>query len=402
MASLLLLAACRHALETDGQTDSSRYICFGRPAVSFAPIDVSQRSPNAGYPGIYSVLHNSLPEGESFGVVGCCVPYSISGGSVSTTPDYATASADWEHKKQLVHADVFYKQEVTYKNGRCSYPNLKKWYLPEDVPGTSLDFDRFRYSFFAYYPFEPYFTVTPSSSAALGTPKFTFTMPFVSATGTSNNAALDHELIPDAMISAHYDLEKASGNVTLTFRHLLTGLRFRVNNYDEEHDLTIHSLTLSGQFYRSLTLDFDESAHIIQQATPLSSDCYRGTFTIVSDSDPLATRQCIRGSSKLMGESEGSGGTTVLLLPDVNADPRNPTNPTYYLGNEKTLTITYSFDGGNTTTQTIPNIQLAYQPVQSTRYTANLNFAGGSFVLVFVADNNEHWEWDDENNLIIQ
>lgn len=398
LAGCILLPSCRHDLSEGTKPDPSQYICFGRPVVSFDPVDVSQRSKT----GLFSVLHNALPDGASFGVVACCVPFSIIGSSVSSTPDYASGSSDWENKKQLVHADVFYKQEVIYNKGLCSYRNLKRWYLPEDVPGTSLDFDRFRYSFFAYYPFGERFSVDPGSADALGTPKITFTMPFAKASTNTNTAAIDHNLIPDAMVAARYDLEKASGNVTLTFYHMLTGLRFRVNNYDETRDLTIHSLTFSGQFYRSLTLDFDSANHMAQKAAPLNEDCYRGTFTIVSERDPLATRQCIRGSSKLMGESDGDGGVTVLLLPDVNATPNDATNPSYYLGNDKTITITYSFDGEETKTQTIPDIKLAYKPVQSTRYTANLNFAGDRFALVFVADNNEHWEGEDENDLIIQ
>ncbi len=391
----IMFAACGDDFSDEVRNiDHTKYICFGTPAVSMEGVDMLRSEPMSRS----TLINDALPEGGSFGVMGYCVPYTLvtSGGniSVSQVKDYFAGASKWENKNSLVIPDVFYKQKVTYENGVCRYTPVKPWYTQQQVNNPNIRPENFYYSFFAYYPFDGNsFTVTPAGSTDYGAPKITFTMPFA---GGRLTTPLEHGDIPDAMLATQYDYQKVQGSVPFRFYHLLTALRFRINNYDDDRGLTIHSLTFSGQFYRSVTVDFEKNPPV-QKVDELNANNYWGTFSIVKDDNPEV---CIAGASRLMGATEGNpDGTTLLLLPNPDA---NPNAGTFYLGEQKTVTITYSFENGERVTQTMENINLAYKPMQSTRYTVNLNFMGGKFVLMCQPDNNEHWEGDNENDIVIQ
>ena len=394
----IMFAACGDDFSDEVRNiDHTKYICFGTPAVSMEGVDILRSEPLSRS----TLINGALPEGGSFGVMGYCVPYTLvtSGGdiSVSQEKDYFAGTSKWENKNSLVIPDVFYKQKVTYENGVCRYTPVKPWYTQQQVNNPNIRPENFYYSFFAYYPFDGnFFTVAPGRASDYGAPKITFTMPFENGSVTTSR---EHGNIPDAMLATQYDYQKAQGSVPFRFYHLLTALRFRINNYDDKRLLTIHSLTFSGQFYRSVTVDFAENPPV-QKVAELATSHYRGTFEIVNNTGNPEV--CIAGASRLMGVTdENPDGTTLLLLPNPDANP-NAVLPSFYLGEEKTVSITYSFENGSPVTQTIENINLAYKPMQSTRYTVNLNFMGGKFVLMCQPDNNEHWEGDNENDIIIQ
>ncbi len=94
----------------------------------------------------------------------------------------------------------------------------------------------------------------------------------------------------------------------------------------------------------------------------------------------------------------------MLLLPNLDADPSTadrPDNPIYSLGDKKTITIRYRYAGDvDARTAVIPDFHLSYRPAQSTRYTANLNFVGDRFVLIFQADT-DSWGDGSDNGIII-
>lgn len=398
----IMFAACGDDFSDEVRNiDHTKYICFGTPAVSMEGVDMLRSEPTTRS----TLINDALPEGSSFGVMGYCVPYTLStsGGDISVlnTPDYSAAGAKWDSKKSLVYPDVFNNQEVTYENGVCRYTSVKPWYTQQQVNNSNIRPENFHYSFFAYYPYNANLQVDTDGSdywsdRTWGAPRITFTMPW-------NNGGLtilrSHSDIPDIMLATQYDFQKAQGSVPFRFYHLLTALRFRINNYDDTKTLTIHSLTFRGRFYRSVTVDFAENPPV-QKVAALNENSYSGTFTIVSRDNPEV---CTAGTSKLMGATgDNPDGTTLLLLPNPDANPNAETNPSFYLGDQKSVTITYSFDGEVEQQQTIANINLAYKPMQSTRYTVNLNFMGGKFVLMCQPDNNEHWEGDNENDIIIQ
>ena len=80
--------------------DASSVITFGLPAVSVEAV---------GQPGIdkapgRSTLLNAFPSGESFNVLGYCIPRNVSN---TAEEDRSQASQNWKQKAQFSCADVF-------------------------------------------------------------------------------------------------------------------------------------------------------------------------------------------------------------------------------------------------------------------------------------------------------
>ncbi|MDE6527528.1 MAG: fimbrillin family protein, partial [Muribaculaceae bacterium] len=280
---------------------------------------------------------------------------------------------------------------VTINANGTTYANIQPWKIQAGYADNN-----FLYTFIACHPTDN-FSISPSNAATVGAPQFTFTMPL---TGNSLTTPLSHENVPDALLAARFDHKRTDGKVKLSFYHILTGLRFRVNNYTDRN-LTITGMTLSGRFYRSATFDFS-SENVVQRTPSLASNNYQGVFTLAGNNGAVTT---VPGNgSKLIGQTEANpDGTTILLLPNPDADPSTAdANTLYSLGDNKDITIHYRYEGDNADkTSVIKDFHLSYTPAQSTRYTANLNFVGDKFVLIFMADNNEQWENGSDNNIDI-
>lgn len=374
----------------DINPDPVRYVTFGLPGVMMQGVEM------AGGPDTKSVLHNSFPDGGMFRVFGYCIPDMVNG----SENDYAAASSPWNTKSQRIKADIFYETDVTCSGAVTSYGNgsLKEWYTAgfNGVP-EGAQVSQFRYSFLAHYPVDC-FTMNMRNADAVGVPVLSFSMPW---SGGDMDTPRDHAEIPDAMLAARFDHIRANGAVPLNFYHIMTGLRFRVNNYSDE-DLIIESARLSGQFYSEATFDFT-TTKVKQTATALGQKSFSGYFSLIADG---TSQTCPSGaSSPYLGVSDTNPeGTTVLLLPNLDADPSTadrPDNPIYSLGDKKTITIRYRYAGdADVKTAVIPDFHLSCRPAQSTRYTANLNFVGDRFVLIFQADT-DSWGDGSDNGIII-
>lgn len=349
MAAVSLMA-CDKEEVMEVPSVSGEYIEFGMPSVG---LDVETRAPL-----------NQLAEGTSFGVLGYCLAQTQPG---DTTLNTATGSVSWDTKKSLCRPHVFYKQEVAYSGGICSYSPLVPWLA-----------DDYRYSFFAYYPYGDGkgFTVTTGEST-LGAPSVKFSIPFDSM---DEDTELDDAQVPDAMVAQSIDVIRNTGQVQLNFLHLLTGLNFQVNNYNATDDgatpgdpVTIHSLKLKGTFYKSIEINFDNNY-------VFPSETFRGTYTLLGDSeDDDITIGGLESVSQI-------GGKTLLLVSNLKETGVEDG----YLG-DLDLVIEYTFGSGKSkfVTKTRPE---NFQPSGGTIYTAQLNFIGDSFVLNFVVDNDQKWE----------
>lgn len=356
------------------QADDPSVISFAHPAVSILGIQQTDSDNRSR-----STLVSSFPIGTEFKVLGYCIPRTVGN---TNTDDRSQAATPWNNKAAFSRPDVFYNTTVTIGSGSTSYGTLKPWYT---TGSDGNDATQFRYSFMAYYPATGSFTVTPSNDATIGAPKFTFSIP--------SAAYNDHTRIPDAMIATRFDHRPSDGKIALTFRHILTGIRFRINNYSDD-DLVLTNVTLSGNFYRSATFDF--STTTVKQTTPALSagNSYAGNFRFIENEAVITGN-----GSQLLGQ--GDEGTTLLLLTNPDATPASVDQGTnYFLGSDKVLTITYRMGNSAPITTTIP-FKLSFKTVPATRYTANLNFVGDEFVLIFLADNNENWENGSDNDLII-
>lgn len=355
-AVILLLAAALGSCSKEPAEPFApeTYIGFGLPAVSMSGPEISDMDTRG-------TIYNAFPDGESFGVLG----YLKS--------NDANAAANWATKYLLLRPDVFDRRVVTYQDGACSYAGLEPW---RDERSETANL----YTFFAYYPSDA-FTIESSNADGAGAPLLTYTMPF-----SGNNLSLDSHTAVDAMVAVKYDHTKVMGNVDFTFSHLMTAIRFKVNNYDGSTPLRINSISLAGNFYRSTTLDYTPVAQS-NNLKRTTSGTYNGTYSVYNDSNNPFT--VAAGTSLFVGEGEGS---IILLLPGIDSGNSSVRG----LGPDVSFSCEYIFmndfaqNGGG-------SLDYSFEP--GTLYTINLNFIGDSFTINITSDN---WENGSDNDIIIQ
>ena len=381
VALALLLPSCQQeTLDQTGEAPSpADYIQFGTPTVI---LNTESRS----------ITKDALNAGDAFGVLGYCVPYQRE----NPIPNYNSGSDSWSTKRRLCYPDVFDKQPVKVTSNGCQYDfneegqaststnyHPKSWYKagtnPEGGSNSTIpEADDYKYTFIGYYPYANYFDITYKSQYEDGTdygaPVLTFTMP---QTGGDN---LNHNDTPDAMLGVLYDRTKNEGNVNFNFSHMLTALGFEVNNYSEDRDLIIHSVKLSGSFYKKITVDFTTSPATIAFPT----DRYTGTYTLLNEDLQLGHPE----EGEITKSSDLLGGEHLLLI----SGEENK-----YFGEDVKVTIEYTF--GNEANKTYSASRPGtFTPQPGVKYTAQLNFVGDTFILQFVVDNNETWEDGGSDN----
>lgn len=362
---LMFLSACEQ--EELPSLSSEDYILFSSPKIA---VETSTRS---------TFVEDALPDNSSFGVMGYCVPYQRN----STTNDWASGIASWSSKRVNAHPDVFCQQQVTYDGTSCTYSytgtnsdkGLRKWYNLEDNPEAEQP-DNYQYTFFAYYPYDK-FTVTPTDETTKGAPVLTFTMPFDS---NNVNNILKDEDTPDAMLAVEYNHRRTGGNVGFNFNHIMVGLGFAVNNYNYGADdvVTITSITLSGQFTKSMTINFNKDTN--DQGFYSCSGTYSGTYQIFSGSQDIAPNTSIEPHKHLLLLSDAAGGT--------------------YFGTDVQVNVAYRFNGEDKTFSA--GRPSDFMPRAGTKYTAQLNFVGETFVINFIAAEDEFWENGGDSDITIQ
>lgn len=396
------------ALPACSSVENVRVTEYGDDIIRFAAPTIVMGAPEVN---TRATLLNTVTENTTFGVFGYCVPYS----ATEDKANWANGTTEWAGKKAFSHADVMYNQPIYYDGAKCVYrghendPDLPRhWYTQADV-GTddskaTINFGQFKYTFIAYHPYSQQghggFSIEPADAATRGIPQLSYTMPYSAATDRGRELNID--VVEDVMWAMKTDHLPGSGGVELEFRHVLTGLRLQVNNYNPVDDtgantVTLHSITLEGDFYRSATIDF-------ALATPemtVGADWYSGTFHFLKDD---ASWEVPANSGRIVGSTPGKAdGTTILLLPNAKAKASvsAPNDPIPYLGANKTITVVYSYPGEAKQTKHVRNFSLGRIPEQGICYTLNLNFVGNQLLLMFTADSIEYWEAGSDNDIII-
>lgn len=378
LPGLALLTGC----SADGneppmpEPDPTQSIVFGQATAS-GGIDAQKQASTPSR----STLLNALPEGAQARVYGYCVPLSV-----SLNADPASATLPWVQKANYSVPDVFPGSNtsegnivgttLTVNNGRLKYDGSPKPWLT----GSNLDADAANYTFISHYPATGAFTYSRHAVAAnsrTGAPRFTFTMPAAAAT--------DHTAIPDAMVAAKFDHQKSDGQVHFTYRHILTALRFQINNYSAE-ELKLTSIRLEGDFFN--TADFTFNTGEIVQSTAATT--FHGNW----DLSPTGGMTVASNSGRPLGD--GTRGTSVMLLPDPAITP-SAGNDTDCLGSNKKLHVTYSI-GTTQYTQEL-DVKLLFKPAGGTSYALNLNFVGNEFVIFFQPT--DLWENGSDNGIVI-
>ena len=301
------------------------------------------------------VAGTSLPNASSFGVLGYFVPYVVG----STTLNYPGASGSWENKKHNCHPDIFYKTNVTYNNGACTYANPEGWVTTSSNDSNPADYT---YTFFAYYPFDVWSVDTAES--AKGAPKFSYTFPF---TSTNTSTLLNDNQIQDVMVASVTNHVRANGAVPLNFTHLLTGLNIKLVNYDNKNQIQVTSVTLSGTFHKKMTVDFDSGAIAY-------SDTYKGKYTLNEGRTRVEP-----GASVFL-----NNGKTVLLISNSG------------LGSDVVLTVGYSIAGESKVWTSSNSLYSSkFKPTAGTNYTLTLNFVEDMVTLSIESE--QQWENGDDD-----
>lgn len=358
------------------EPDPTQSIVFGQAAAS-GGIEARKQASTPSR----STLLNALPEGAQTRVYGYCVPLSV-----SLNADPASATLPWVQKANYSVPDVFPGSQtsegnivgttLTVNNGRLKYDGTPKPWLT----GSNLDADAANYTFISHYPATGAFTYSRHAVAAntrTGAPRFTFTMPAAAAT--------DHTAIPDAMVAAKFNHQKSDGQVHFTYRHILTALRFQINNYSAE-ELTLTSIRLEGDFFNSAAFTFN-TGEIVQTT---AATTFHGNW----DLSPTGGMTVASNSGRPLGD--GTRGTSVMLLPDPAITP-SAGNNTDCLGRNKKLHVTYSI-GTTPYTQEL-DVKLLFKPAGGTSYALNLNFVGNEFVIFFQPT--DLWENGSDNGIVI-
>lgn len=352
---------------------------------------------------------NMLEEESSFGVIGYCIPDDIHDGTYL----YEYGTEPWSNKRKICRPTVFYGQKVTVTDKGCIYnmdapsgtdgtSNPKHWYTAgrgldgekdENIPKNA---DDFQYSFFAYYPAESFEIISPAENKR-GEPILTFTMPFDDMhTQTDINKSLPLNETPDAMLSVLYNQRSSSGPLQFTMYHVLTGLRFVINNFSK-YDLKVHSLKLSGDFFRKVTVDFTSSSpsYSFTDSKDLETYRYTGSYIIYSEDSEYNGKPLIleAADNSYSSSDDILDKQYILLISGENS----------YFGDDVKVTIDYTLGNQERTSKDIRRPG-TFVPAPGNLYFACLNFVGDTFNLQFVAGHyadDGTWDegtWDEDGN----
>lgn len=381
LAAISLLASCSSDNEPRIALSNGDYIVFGQPWINL-DATTGNFAENA------ETRATLLTAVNEFVVWGYCVPKNISG-----SDDASRVSADWNDKSTdftgtndggadlayLAKAIVNTTDPNNYNNG-----TLCKWNDTKDAQS----------SFIAIAPGNATYSMTKSSMAGKKGPRLNITL---NRNATSSiDTKLDRTEQPDILVAAKFDHKKKDGQVTLSFFHIMTALRFRFHNHSKK-DLIIKEMTFKGNFHRRAIIDFTTDDPVVTVPDDDNAvNSYAGTFTII-DSPQTITH----GSEDYAG---GDNPAILMLLP--NPDGTIDQDGKYVLGSEKSIDITYRFaddpEDMERTFTTPDNLTLHYLPQPNTLHTAHFNFIGDSFVLTFQADDEKNWENGSDNNFTIK
>ena len=366
-AACLLAVACGRE-ETVPTYDAGERILFGTPMLTVES-------------GSRSTLKDALEDGDVFGVIGYCLAYTVG----TTTIDYNSGSSSWSAKRNLCPPSVFYGQRVKVGVAGCTYDytggdgnNPKYWYqdglgLDGAPNGNIVGAEEFRYSFYAYYPYDAFTIEAPGDENTAGAPVLTFTMP---QEGNSQETPLRHEDTPDAMLGVLYNQQREGGNLQFNLSHVLTGLRFVVNNYSEQ-DLRVYSIKLRGSFFKKVRVDFGEST--VRFDFP--ADRYTGTYTLYDGGDTGFLLEGT-GNDEVGTSSENVLEEEYVMLVSGEGN---------YFGEKVRVVLNCQF-GTNARQDYLLSRPGTFTPQPGVKYTAQLNFVGDAFVLQFVVASDEQWE----------
>lgn len=319
-----------------------------------------------------SDLINQFPEGSEVGMYMYCMAQDERGGS---TP--------WANKKFNCLPDKdFDNKQLIYSGGIWSYDNLQYWYEAND----------YLYTFFAYYPYSANadgnntgkgIRITANKEGNfVGDPALSYTAPFEG--GTADGTFLDSHLLQDVLYGNSIDRLNNGTPVEIHFSHLLTGLEFEVDNYNEVSSVTISSLRLKGTFHRTVTTSLNT---LIE-----ASGEYSGYFSLISDGHSQTF--AANNTQQKVNWDGGDEPAEMLLIGDIAQNSINPAGKSCY------IVVAYKIGDGSTTEQTleVPTGDMTFRP--GIKNIISLRFLGSRLVLDFRTG--DHWTLGGDDDIIFQ
>lgn len=291
---------------------------------------------------------STLPNATSFGVLGYCLAYTAG----TTTLDANTGPRSWETKRTLAIPHMFRHLQVTKNGASCTYTAAKGTTTQQNVTSGLVAWytqSDYRYTFMAYYPYSGW--EVPAINAT-GEPTISYSLSDI-----SNN--------PDLMVDSKVDVMRGAGSVKFAFKHLMSGLVVKVNNYDSEETLSISGLKISGTFHKKVSLT--------TALSPTVSETFEDTHDYGAQTVPAG------GSVEM---------APLLFLPKTQSEGVSD------LGSNIKITISYtSLQDGVARTQHIPFPDwTTFNPQPGFMYTLQLTFKGDALLLDVIDANNGLWE----------
>lgn len=316
------------------------YITFASPAIILSEIESKAM-----------VDTEEFPDRAIFGVLGYCLA-NVSNG---TTLNEDTGPNNWDTKKTLSTPHVFCGLKVTKTATGCNYTAVKGTNTKLDVNDGLVPWygeSNFLYTFLSYYPADGW---TIPAMSTTGEPEISYTVSDI-----SDN--------PDLMVASNIDVLRGAGSVLFKFKHLMTGLKLRINNYDSGKDLDITKLNLTGDFHQKVKLSTD--------LIPIVDGTYYDTHEY--------------GEMKVKNNENNE---LPILLFLSKADVINGVSANT-LGENISLEIKYtSLQDGTEKEESIPFPDwTSFNPAPGVMYTLQLTFKGDAFLLDIVDGNQGLWE----------
>ena len=329
-----------------------------------------------------SVVEHTLADQSSFGLFGYCVPFQQDG---DKQLDWAAGSAPWISKKEFAYADVFFNQEVTVnKGGLCSYKPSQQWYSEDEEVINGVD--KFKYTFFAYYPFKKekgVQVVAPLEQESLDLPVVKYTVPFK---GSDTSTPLNDELIEDFMYASSINTLKHEGKLALRFSHAMAGLKIKFKSYNKNKIVTIKKAELvCKDFFKNITLNFGEVENKNKFMEFDEEQKYSGTYNLLED-NKVVTLDLDESKDRI----DYTSPKNILLITNVNADKNS-------FGASAELHVemeTKDKKTGQTSTINFNDFRLpdSFKAFPGIIYMLEVNLVDEDFVVNIIAKNSEIWE----------
>lgn len=382
LSALALMASCSGDNDPQLELTTENYIVFGKPWLN---LDATQND-FAESGRTRAEMLNSINE---FYVWGYCVPQNM-----SNVADESRVNIEWNEKSTDFTGNNDGGADLQYLGNRfvnTSDPNnynggtLCKWNDKKDA----------LHSFIAIAPGNANYSMAKSSLADKKGPQLKITLN--RNANSPITTVLNRSEQPDVMIAAKFNHKKSDGQVTLSFIHIMTALRFKFHNHSK-HDLIIKSLTFKGNFHRCANIDFttDEPVVTVPDAANVATNSYSGVFSLVDAQQTIS-----KGSEDFAG---GDSPAILMLLPNPSGTTDDKDHK-YVLGSQKSIDVIYRFADDpesqpDRTFTTPDDFTLNYIPQPNTLHTAHLTFIGDDFVLTFQADDKD-WEFGSDNDFTI-